>query len=103
MEIDNASSTLRPDAAMTFCGETMNSTIGRFSPTRCFSVFACTVVLTALNGNARPALKAQSGAAAAKAPDLSGVWDGTRRAHPINGPAVPWAQSVPEGTILPDG
>jgi len=81
----------------------MSRITSRLSPTRCFGVFACAVLLTALHRHGLPALRAQSGAAAAKVPDLSGVWDGTRRAHPINGPAVPWAQSVPEGTILPDG
>jgi hypothetical protein len=81
----------------------MRSTISRLSPTRCFGILACAVLLMAMNGHALPALKAQSAPTAATVPDLSGVWDGTRRAHPTNGPTVPWARTVPEGTILPDG
>src|SRR6266851_7926016 len=81
----------------------MGSTISRFSQKRCFGIVACAVLLMTMNGHALPALKAQSAPAADAVPDLSGVWDGSRRAHPINGPTVPWARTLPEGTILPDG
>ncbi|HJZ78666.1 MAG TPA: hypothetical protein VKE51_43360 [Vicinamibacterales bacterium] len=81
----------------------MIRTIGRFPPTGIAAGAACLLAL--LTGNSHPrAVKAQAAPAAADAvPDLSGVWDGTRRAHPINGPNVPWAKSLPEGTMLPDG
>ena len=81
----------------------MRSTISRFSPKRCVGIVAGAVLLMALNGHALPALKAQSAATAPHVPDLSGVWDGTRRAHPTNSATVPWARTVPEGTLLPDG
>ena len=81
----------------------MRSTISRPSPTPCFGIVACAVLLMAMNGHARPALNAQPAPTAAAVPDLSGVWDGTRRAHPTNSATVPWARTVPVGTILPDG
>ena len=81
----------------------MRSTIRGSSPKRGFGIVACVALVMAMNGDALPVLKAQSASTAAAVPDLSGVWDGTRRAHPINGPTVPWARTVPEGTILPDG
>jgi hypothetical protein len=81
----------------------MRSSIGRLSPKRCVGIVACAMLLMAMNGQALPALKAQSAPTAATVPDFAGVWDGTRRAHPTNGPTVPWARTVPEGTILPDG
>src|SRR2546425_10723617 len=81
----------------------MRSTISRSSPTRCFGIVAGAVLLMAMDGHALPALKAQSAPTSAAVPDLAGVWDGTRRAHPTNSPTVPWARTVAEGTILPDG
>src|SRR2546423_71881 len=81
----------------------MRSVISRLSQKRCFGVAACTMLLTAMNGHALPGLKAQSAPSAEAIPDLAGIWDGTARAHPVNGPNVPWAQTVPEGKILPDG
>ena len=53
----------------------------------------------AVIGYPPPGLRAQSPAV----PDLSGVWDGSGRAHPTNGPNAPWARNVPAGTLLPDG
>ena len=81
----------------------MRSTISRFSPKRCVGIVAGAVLLMALNGHALPALNAQSAPTTPNVPDLSGVWDGTRRAHPTNSATVPWARTVPEGTLLPDG
>ena len=81
----------------------MSDTIGRFASTRSVAAVACAALLAAALGHARPALHAQPAARAPATPDLEGTWDGTRRAHPINGPTIPWARSVPEGTMLPDG
>jgi hypothetical protein len=36
-------------------------------------------------------------------PDISGIWDGTGRSHPVNSENVPWAKSVKPGALLPDG
>src|SRR5437899_1907319 len=36
-------------------------------------------------------------------PDISGIWDGTTRSHPVNSATVPWAKTVKPGTLLPDG
>jgi hypothetical protein len=81
----------------------MTSGISRFSPTRYLGIVAGAVTLMAMNGHALPAVKAQSAPAVTTVPDLSGIWDGTRRAHPINSATVPWARTVPEGSLLPDG
>ena len=81
----------------------MRSTIGRLSARRWVGVIACAVLLMAMNRHSLHVLKAQSAATAAAIPDLSGVWDGTRRSHPTNSATIPWARTVPEGTILPDG
>jgi len=85
----------------------MNSAISRFARTSSVGVLAAAALLAAVNRSAVPAVKAQAPQAAptsgAAVPDLAGIWDGTRRAHPINGPTVPWARSVPEGALLPDG
>jgi hypothetical protein len=81
----------------------MRHTIDRLSPQRSLGIVACAALLMAMNGHALPGLTAQSAPSAATIPDLSGVWDGTRRAHPTNGPTIPWARTVPVGTILPDG
>ena len=35
--------------------------------------------------------------------DISGIWDGTGRSHPVNSATVPWARTVPVGRPLPDG
>ena len=82
----------------------MRRTIGRFPPTRLLAAAASAAALAAVIAHPHRALKAQSAPAADAVPDLTGVWDCcTRRAHPINGPNVPGARSVPEGTMLPDG
>jgi hypothetical protein len=81
----------------------MSDTIGRFSPTRFAAAAVCAALLAAAIGHAGPPLHAQPAARPAATPDLAGVWDGTRRAHPINGPTIPWARSVAEGAMLPDG
>jgi hypothetical protein len=81
----------------------MSGSIGRFSPKRIVGAAACGLLAVASIGHPIRTLNAQTAAAADAVPDLAGVWDGTRRAHPINGPTVPWARSVPEGTMLPDG
>jgi hypothetical protein len=81
----------------------MSSTVSRLPHRRCFGVLAGAALLMISNGHALPVASAQSAPAADAVPDLSGVWDGTRRAHPINGPTVPWARTLPEGAILPDG
>src|SRR5689334_9881727 len=81
----------------------MRRTIRRLPPRRWFGIVSSAVLLMALNGDSLRVVRAQSAPAAAAVPDLAGVWDGTRRAHPINGPTVPWARTVAEGTILPDG
>src|SRR5436309_563431 len=57
-------------------------------------IVACAMLLTQ---------STQAPPTAPAVPDLSGVWDGTRRAHPTNSATVPWARTVAEGTILPDG
>lgn len=61
----------------------------------------CILSLAATIGHLRPGLDAQS-SKTAQIPDLSGVWDGMPRAHPINGPTVPWAKTVAPGRLLPD-
>lgn len=81
----------------------MRRTFSRFPRNRCVGIVGGAALLMIMNGHARPAAKAQSAAAADAVPDLSGIWDGSRRSHPINGPTVPWARTVPEGTLLPDG
>src|SRR5262245_13782724 len=81
----------------------MRRTIGRFPPARFVAAGACVALLAAAIAYPPHAVRAQSAPAADAIPDLSGVWDGTRRAHPINGPNVPWAKIVPEGAMLPDG
>ena len=81
----------------------MTRTISRFTPASRLAALACALLVMAVRGDRLPAVRAQSAPAAAAIPDLAGVWDGTRRAHPINGPNVPWARSVPEGALLPDG
>lgn len=47
-----------------------------------------------LTGGGSPVVRGQAPAeAAARAvPDLAGIWDGTTRARPINGVAVPWGK-----------
>jgi hypothetical protein len=54
-------------------------------------------------GDPLPRLRAQAAQSAAPIPNLSGVWDGTGRAHPINSETMPWAKSIPVGRLLPDG
>ena len=78
----------------------------RITPLTGGGILAAAIVLMAVAGQRLPSVKAQSAPAAAAAaaiPDLAGTWDGTRRAHPINGANVPWARTVPEGALLPDG
>jgi hypothetical protein len=80
----------------------MSSTISRLSPGRWVGILAGAASLMAMIGHALPAMKAQSAPTTASVPDLAGVWDGTRRSHPINSATVPWARSLPEGALLPD-
>src|ERR1051326_7575099 len=82
----------------------MRRTMRRFTRPSGFAILAAVAALAAV-GHRLPALKAQSAPAAAgpAIPDLAGIWDGTRRAHPINGPTVPWARTLPEGALMPDG
>ena len=81
----------------------MRRAISRLSPRRGFAIVACAVLLMAINGHALRVVQAQSAPTAAAVPDLAGIWDGTRRAHPTNSATIPWARTVPEGSILPDG
>src|SRR5262249_37264168 len=85
-------------------GGSMSGTIRRLSPRRLsprrsFALVVSAALLAGIHGHTPIAAQAPRAAI----PDLSGVWDGTRRAHPINGPNVPWAKSLAEGTLLPDG
>ena len=52
---------------------------------------ACTL-LGVTSGKILPALSAQSvlASSASQIPDLVGVWDGSPRARPVNGPDMPW-------------
>src|SRR6185503_1604531 len=81
----------------------MRNTFTRFSSRRSVGVVVCAVLRMAMNRHSLHVLKAQSAPAAAAIPDLSGVWDGTRRSHPTNSATIPCARTVAEGTILPDG
>jgi len=49
---------------------------------------ACAVVLALTLGYTTPPSSAQS--VDSHIPDLAGIWDGSPRARPINGPTVPW-------------
>jgi hypothetical protein len=81
----------------------MRSTIGRVSFRRRVLVVVGAALLMVTDRHPLPALHAQSAATPAAIPDLAGVWDGSRRSHPTNSATIPWARTVPEGTILPDG
>src|SRR5215204_4141474 len=82
-------------------GGTMSPSIARLSPTQCAGIVAA-LLLTAMSGHAARTLQAQA-APAEQVPDLTGVWDGGRRSHPTNSANSPWAKTLPEGAILPDG
>jgi hypothetical protein len=81
----------------------MTPAIGRFSGLRRAAIVAGALVVIAIGGHAVRAVKAQPAAAAAPIPDLVGVWDGSRRSHPTNSATSPWARTMAEGAILPDG
>jgi hypothetical protein len=81
----------------------MRRTISRVSPTRRVGIVAGALLLVAVAGHAARVLNAQPAAPAAQIPDLAGVWDGSRRSHPTNSATSPWARTLPEGAILPDG
>jgi len=81
----------------------MRASIARLSPKRCAGIVAGALLLAATSGYAARALHAQPETAAPPIPDLTGVWDGSRRSHPINSATSPWAKTLPEGAILPDG
>ena len=69
----------------------MRTNISRLPQRRCVGVLVGAALLIALNGHALPAARAQSAQASDAVPDLSGIWDGTRRAHPTNSATIPWA------------
>src|SRR4051812_26347609 len=60
---------------------------------RRWATAAAGVALLALTADTAATLQAQAPAAPAAVPDLSGVWDGTTRARPINSDTVPWGKT----------
>ena len=68
----------------------MRETISRVFLRRCFRMAAPAALLVVITGDALPELNAQFSSTASKIPDLAGVWDGGPRAHPVNGPNMPW-------------
>jgi hypothetical protein len=54
---------------------------------------AAGVALLAVTADMPATLLAQTAAVPAAVPDLSGVWDGTTRARPINSDSVPWGKT----------
>jgi hypothetical protein len=60
---------------------------------RCAVAAACAIILAAAAGPMRFVAQAQERPPATKAPDLSGVWDGTNRARPVNSETVPWGKA----------
>src|SRR5438552_173859 len=67
----------------------MRQTNGWF-PTRVVAVLGWAAML-ALTAAASSALLAQ-GPAPGAVPDLSGIWDGTTRARPVNSDSIPWGK-----------
>lgn len=51
---------------------------------------ACAITFSLIMGLAIPQLNAQG--VDSHIPDLAGIWDGSPRARPINGPNVPWGE-----------
>lgn len=81
----------------------MKSRVSRLARTQWAGVALAAVALVATTEDATPRLRAQAAQAAVSMPNLSGVWDGTGRAHPINSETIPWATTVAVGRTLPDG
>ena len=72
----------------------MRPSIARLSPKRCAGIVAGALLLAATSGYAVRGLDAQPDTAP-QIPDLSGVWDGTRRSHPINSATFPGRRRCP--------
>jgi len=81
----------------------MNSTSRRGTPARIWTSAACALSLALLAGDRRPALEAQAPQspppaaaadkpAAAKTPDLAGIWNGYQTVRPINSATAPWGK-----------
>jgi hypothetical protein len=81
----------------------MNSTSRRGRSARIGTSAACALCLALLAGDRRPALEAQAPQstpaaaaadrpAAAKAPDLAGIWNGYQTVRPINSATAPWGK-----------
>src|SRR4029453_2996436 len=84
----------------------MKRSFRRLSPTRCAGIVAGALLVAPMSGDEMRAVgiaTAQSEPASAPIPDLAGIWDGSRRSHPTNSATSPWARTLPEGAILPDG
>ena len=81
----------------------MKSTTRRVARMQSAGVLLCAAALLATSGNPLPRLRAQAAQATPSMPNLSGVWDGTGRAHPINSETIPWARTMAVGRTLPDG
>jgi len=81
----------------------MRPTFRRLSPARWAWLVAGATLVGAISAGAIRVATAQPAPAAAPVPDLTGVWDGSRRSHPINSATSPWARTMAEGAILPDG
>ena len=70
---------------------------------RRLGIVLAVVLATSFHGLVSVVVQAQSADSAETVPDISGVWDGSRRARPIISATVPWAKTVRPGTPLPDG
>ena len=68
----------------------MRETISRGPLRRCFCMAASAALLAVFTGGGLPELYAQSSSTSSEIPDLTGVWDGSTRSRPINGPNMPW-------------
>src|SRR5262245_33958035 len=81
----------------------MTGTCLRFAPARRTGIVVVALVVGAMSGDAARVADAQPVPAAGSIPDLAGVWDGSRRSHPTNSATSPWARTLSEGAIMPDG
>lgn len=70
----------------------MGETDGRLMPWRALSSAASAALLVVAIGGARVSVVAQTDTNPDEVavPDLAGIWDGSTRARPINGPNQPW-------------
>ena len=68
----------------------MRETTSRAFLRRCLRMAAPAALLVVITGDALPGLNAQFSSTASEIPDLTGVWDGGPRSHPVNGPNMPW-------------